>query len=108
MQGLSREEVEERIKAGQANVSVKAPFKTTGQIVRDNTLTYFNGVFLLIAIILVMVESYRDLTFLPIIIANTLIGIVQEFRAKKVLEKVTVVNALEATVIRGGEEVLKI
>ena len=103
--GLTDVEVAERVRAGQSNAPLKAPFKSNWQIIRDNTFTYFNGVFLLIAIILVMVESYRDLTFLPIIIANTLIGIVQEFRAKKVLEKVTVVNALEATVIRGGEEV---
>ena len=104
MQGLSREEVEERIKAGQANVSVKAPFKTTWQIVRDNTLTYFNGVFLALAIILLLVRDFRSLTFIPVILANTLIGIIQEMRSKKTLEKLTITSARDATAIRDGKE----
>ena len=103
-QGLSEDEVAERMRAGQSNAPLKAPFKSNWQIIRDNTFTYFNGVFILIAAILIFVQSYRDLTFLPVIIANTLIGIVQEFRAKKVLEKVTVVNAQKAVVIRDGKE----
>ena len=101
-EGLSKDEVAERLKAGQSNAPMEAPFKSGWQIIRDNTFTYFNGVFLIIALILIAVQSYRDLTFLPVIIANTLIGIIQEFRAKAVLEKLTVVNAQEITVIRDG------
>ncbi len=104
MQGLSREEVEERIKAGQANVSVKAPFKTNGQIIRDNALTYFNGVFLALAIILLLVKDYRSLTFIPVILANTLIGVIQEMRSKRTLEKLTITSARDATAIRDGKE----
>ena len=103
-QGLNSEEVAERIKAGQSNVSVKAPFKTTGQIVRDNTFTYFNAVFLVLAIILVSVGAFRSLTFIPVIVANTLIGIIQELRSKKVLEKLTITSARDATAIRNGKE----
>lgn len=103
-QGLNSEEVAERIKAGQSNVSVKAPFKTTGQIVRDNTFTYFNAVFLVLAIILASVGAFRSLTFIPVILANTLIGIIQELRSKKVLEKLTITSARDATAVRNGKE----
>ena len=103
-QGLSSEEVTERVKAGQANTPVKAPFKSTGQIIRDNTFTYFNAVFIILAIILFSVGAYRSMTFIPIIVLNTLIGIVQELRAKKVLEALTITSAREATVIRDGRE----
>ena len=103
-QGLTNEEVSERVKAGQANVSVKAPFKSTSQIIRDNTFTYFNAVFLVLAIILFSVGAYRSMTFIPVIVANTLIGIIQELRVKKALEKVTITSAREAAVIRSGKE----
>lgn len=103
-QGLSNEEVAERTNAGQSNVLVKAPFKTTGQIIRDNTFTYFNAVFLALAIILISVGAFRSLTFIPVIVANTLIGIIQELRSKKVLEKLVITSARDATVIRGGKE----
>lgn len=103
-QGLNNEEVTERIKAGQANISVKAPFKTTGQIIRDNTFTYFNAVFLVLAIILASVGAFRSLTFIPVVVANTLIGIIQELRSKKVLEKLTITSARDATAIRNGKE----
>lgn len=103
-QGLSTDEVAERIKAGQSNAPVKAPFKSTGQIIRDNTFTYFNGVFLGLAIILGIVRDFRSMTFIPVILANTLIGIVQELRAKKVLEKLTITSAREASVIRDDSE----
>ena len=75
--GLTTAEVEERRRLGQDNREVVAPSKSIKQIVASNVLTYFNLVFLVIAILLIMVRSYRDLTFLPIIIANTLIGIIQ-------------------------------
>ncbi|MBQ3409778.1 HAD-IC family P-type ATPase, partial [Candidatus Saccharibacteria bacterium] len=103
-QGLTSEEVSERIKAGQVNASVKAPFKSTGQIIRDNTFTYFNAVFLVLAIILASVGAFRSLTFIPVIVANTLIGIIQELRSKKVLEKLTITSARDATAIRNGKE----
>lgn len=92
------------MRAGQSNAPVEAPFKTTGQIIKTNTFTYFNAVFLGLAIILVAVGSFRDITFLPVIIANTLIGIIQELRAKSVLEKLTVLNAQKALVIRDGHK----
>ena len=58
--GLSAGEVEERRRAGQDNRSVESPSKTTKEIIKDNVLTYFNFVFFAIAVILILVKSYRD------------------------------------------------
>ena len=102
--GLTREQVREAISAGQLNTAVKPPSKSVGKIIVTNTFTYFNFVFATIAVILCIVHSYRDITFLPIIIANTLIGIVQEIRAKITLDRLTMLNAPTASVIRDGSE----
>ena len=102
--GLSREQVRQMRTAGQVNTAVKPPSKSVGKIIATNTFTYFNFVFATIAVLLCLVQSYRDITFLPIIIANTLIGIVQEIRAKITLDRLTMLNAPTASVIRDGEE----
>ena len=91
--------------AGQVNTAVRPPSKTVKEIVYSNTFTYFNFVFLIIAIILIAVRSYRDLTFLGAIIANALIGIYQEIHAKAQLDKLTMLNAPTARVIRDGHEI---
>ncbi len=101
--GLSSTEVEERIKAGQYNKPIKSPSKSLARIIFDNTFTYFNGVFAAIAIMLISIRSYRDLTFLGVIVANTLIGIIQETRTKKVLDHLTVLHAQKAEVVRDGK-----
>ena len=85
--GLSAAQVEQHREDGWRNVSVAPPAQTTKEIIRENVCTYFNLIFLVLAILLCLVGSFRDLTFLPVIIFNTLIGIVQEIRAKNVLEK---------------------
>ena len=102
-QGLSREEVRERVQAGQVNKPVKAPSKSVARIIIDNTFTYFNGVFAAIATILILAELYRDLTFLGVIIANTLIGILQELRAKDVLDRLNMLNVQKIDVVRDGK-----
>lgn len=88
---------------GWVNRAVDPPSKTTKEIVHENVFTYFNLIFLVLAILLCLVGSFRDLTFLPVIIANTLIGIIQEVRAKKVLDNLTMLNAPKATVVRDGK-----
>ncbi|EFU76687.1 cation-transporting ATPase, E1-E2 family [Lachnoanaerobaculum saburreum DSM 3986] len=75
----------------------------TSEIIISNVCTYFNLIFLIISILLIVVGSFRNLTFLPIIIGNTVIGIVQELRAKKALEKMSLLNAPHADVIRDGK-----
>ena len=102
--GLTREQVRKARFAGQVNTAVKPPSKSIKKIVATNTFTYFNFVFAAIAILLCAVHSYRDITFLPIIIANTLIGIVQEIRAKLTLDRLNMLNAPTANVIRDGVE----
>lgn len=104
IKGLTDEQVEERIKQNLTNVEVKAPSKSVMEIITSNIFTYFNLVFAIIAIILICVKSYRDLTFLPVIIANTIIGIVQELRSKKVIDRLKMLNSPEARVIRNGKE----
>lgn len=103
--GLSKEEVRNRRRAGQVNRAVTNEFKTNRQIIKENTFTYFNLIFLVLAILLVIVGSFRDLSFLPVIIANTIIGIVQEIRAKHVLSKLQVLHATTALAVRDGKQV---
>lgn len=102
--GLSSDDVRERIKKGQVNEIPDESAKTVKQIILENTLTYFNGIFLLLAVLLIIAGSYNSLTFLPVIICNTLIGIAQEIYAKKVLDQLSVMSASKASVIRDGEE----
>ena len=100
--GLTDEEVRQRVEEGLTNRADISTDKTTKEIVVSNVFTYFNLIFLVITILLIMVGSFRNLTFLPIIIGNTVIGIVQEIRAKKTLEKMSLLNAPRADVIRNG------
>lgn len=100
--GLTDEEVRQRVEEGLTNRADISTDKTTKEIVISNVFTYFNLIFLVIMILLIMVGSFRNLTFLPIIIGNTVIGIVQEIRAKKTLEKMSLLNAPHADVIRNG------
>lgn len=100
--GLTDEEVRQRVEEGLTNRADISTDKTTKEIVISNVFTYFNLIFLVITILLIMVGSFRNLTFLPIIIGNTVIGIVQEIRAKKTLEKMSLLNAPHADVIRNG------
>lgn len=101
--GLTAQQVQEHRLHGWTNQTVDASSKTTKEIIHENVFTYFNLIFLVLAVLLCLVGSFRDLTFLPVIIANTLIGIVQEIRAKKVLDNLTMLNAPRATVVRDGK-----
>lgn len=103
--GLTSVEVEHRIQAGEVNKAVDDQFKTNKQIIRENLFTYFNLIFLVLSILLVVVGAYKDLTFLPVIILNTVIGIVQEIRAKKILSKLNVMNTTDIMALRDGQEV---
>ncbi|ALI52753.1 HAD-IC family P-type ATPase [Lactobacillus helveticus] len=102
--GLTTAEVEQKIAAGEVNKAVDDQFKTNKQIIRENVFTYFNLIFLVLSILLVVVGAYKDLTFLPVIILNTVIGIVQEIRAKKILSKLNVMNATDIGALRNGKE----
>ncbi|MBO4770114.1 MAG: cation-translocating P-type ATPase, partial [Clostridia bacterium] len=103
--GLSAAQVEERIAAGLVNVASDKGTKSVWQIISSNIFTYFNMIFIVIAVILIIEKSYNNLTFLIVITINTVIGIVQEIRAKKTLEKLTLVSAPMSVAVRDGEEV---
>lgn len=100
--GLSQEQVQERIDSGWTNEMVTEESKTVGQIIKGNLLTYFNLIFAILAILVVAAGSFRSLTFLPVVIANLFIGILQEIRAKKTLDQLTMLNAPKAEVVRNG------
>lgn len=104
MKGLSDAQVEERAAKGLNNKASDCTGKTIKQIILSNVFTYFNLIFLILVILLCIARSFRNLTFLPVIIGNTLIGIFQEIRAKKTLEKMSILNAPHAIVIRNGVE----
>lgn len=102
--GLTTAQVKERIEQGLTNLPVDTNFKSIPKIIKENTFTYFNLIFLIFTILLVLVQSYHNLTFLPVIVGNILIGIIQEIRSKKILDKLTVLNTTHATVVREGVE----
>lgn len=101
-QGLRGEEAHERLCNGYANKSPESAEKTVGQIIKDNVLTYFNMIFFLLALCVILVGSYNNLTFLPIVFANMGIGIIQELRSKRALSRLTFVAAPSAVVVRDG------
>ncbi len=102
--GLSEEQARERAAAGYANLPVDPPTKTVWQIIRDNTFTYFNMIFLILGLCIVMVRRWMNLTFMGVVLCNTLIGIVQELRSKRTLDKLNVLSSPKAVVIRAGKE----
>ena len=93
--GLTAAQVKQKIEAGEINKAVDDQFKTNKQIIAENLFTYFNLIFLVLSLLLIFVGAYKDLTFLPVIVLNTVIGIVQEIRAKKILNKLNVMNATD-------------
>ena len=101
--GLTEEEVAQKNAAGKVNVAIDDEFKTNRQIIVENTFTYFNLIFLVLTILLLIAGDIRDLTFLPVIILNTIVGIVQEIRAKSVLSKLQVLNQTKLLALRGGK-----
>lgn len=103
-QGLNRDQVNEYIRNGWTNEPVEPPSKTMAEIVKSNVFTYFNLVFAVLAVLLILAGSFRNLTFLPVILANTFIGIIQEIRAKNTLDKLSVLNAPKAIVVRDGKK----
>lgn len=101
-EGLTDEQVTERVHAQATNETIDPSFKTNKQIVLQNIFTYFNLIFIVLAVLLCLVSSYKNLTFLPVILANTGIAIYQEIRSKKILDNLSVLNAAKVTVVRNG------
>ncbi len=100
--GLTMAQVKERQQNGWANEPVESPTKTVGQIVRENVVTFFNFIFIILAALLIIVGSVEDLLFLLIAIANTCIGIIQQLRSKQTIDKLNLLAAPRANVVREG------
>ena len=100
--GLSKDEVKERKLKGLVNYDTTAPSKSVKQILFENTFTLFNFINIILAILIILVGSYRNLLFLGVVICNTLISSVQEIRAKKTVDKLSIIASSKAKVIRDG------
>ena len=100
--GLTAAQVEERRRQGKVNTPPQSPTKTVGQIVRDNLCTYFNLVFVVLAVMLGSVGSWLNMGFLGVVVCNTLIGIAQQLRAKKTIDELTLVSARRVRCLRDG------
>ena len=101
--GLTRKQAEERAAAGWSNDEVGSVSLSTKDIIKKNVFTYFNLIFAVLAVLVCLSGSFRDLTFLPVILLNTIVGIAQEIRAKNVLEKMNMLNAPKTDVVREGK-----
>lgn len=101
--GLSRREVKERAENGLSNTRVEPLTKSVKSIVLSNVFTYFNLIFVILALGLALVGAFTDMTFMIIVIINTAIGIFQEIQAKKALDKLSIIDDPDIKVIRQGE-----
>ena len=101
--GLSDVAVRQRMQAGLSNVQVESPTKSEKQIIRDNCLTYFNLIFIILAACLAVVGAFGDMLFLGIAITNTAIGIFQEIRSKRTIDQLTLMTVRKVPTIRNGK-----
>ncbi|MCR5367250.1 HAD-IC family P-type ATPase [Eubacterium sp.] len=104
LQGLTSKEVEALVRDGKTNSISKHSSQSVASIILSNVVTYFNAIFFGLAFLVIMVGAYRNLLFLPVVLANIIIGIIQQLRAKKVLDKLSLLDITEYTVIRDGRE----
>ena len=102
--GLSSAQAQERVDAGWANLPIDPPGKTVGQIIKSNVFTYFNMLFFLLAAFVLVFGTWQNAMFLGVVFANIAIGIVQELRSKRTLDKLTLLTAPHGAVIRDGRQ----
>lgn len=102
--GLSSVEVEDRIRAGQTNAYKEQTSRSVGQILRANVFTFFNGILTVMLVLVLIFGSPADALFGFVLILNTATGTIAEVRAKRALDKLTVLEAPRALVLRDGTE----
>ncbi len=100
--GLTSAQARALAEAGWDNRPVESPTKTDKQIVRENLLTYFNLIFVVLAVCLLLVGDWKDMTFLFIVAANAGIGIIQQLRSKRTIEKLSLLSAARVRTVRDG------
>ena len=104
MTGLTNEQVQERIAEGKVNANENPNTRTYKQIILENTLTFFNFLNLVLLVMVLFVRSYKNSMFMGIILLNTVIGIVQEIRAKKTIDKLAILTESKTVVLRDGKK----
>lgn len=101
--GLTKREVRQRIDKGLVNETTNNISKSTSEIIKTHTLTYFNFLNLFLGVLILLSGQIKNLTFLGVIIINSVIGIIQEIKVKKLVDNLSVITATKALVIRDGE-----
>ena len=104
MTGLTIREVQDRVEQGLTNEAVDSSTGSVQSIVKRNVFTYFNLIFTVLAVLLILAGSTKDLSFMLIVIANTVIGIVQEVRSKNTLDNLKFDKMPRVVVIRDGKK----
>lgn len=102
--GLTSAQAEEKAANGESNGSLDVKTKSVGRIFRDNIFTLFNLINVILAALVALVGSYRNMLFMGVVLSNTAIGIFQEIRSKRVLDKLSLLSAPRAHLIRDGVE----
>ena len=104
LNGLSLQEVEKRRQQGLVNVNTDVKTKSIGQIMAGHILTLFNGLNLVLALALLFVGSFKNMMFMGVVFSNTAIGIFQEIRSKRMVDRLAIVVSNRVRVIREGKE----
>ena len=104
LRGLTDQEVAERVADGRTNANTDVKTKTVGQILAEHAFTLFNGVNLALALLVLLTGQYRNMLFMCVVGANLVIGVTQEIRAKRMVDKLTILTQKEVTVIRASGE----
>ena len=102
--GLTDAEVAERVAEGRTNANTDVRTKSVAQILSEHTFTLFNGVNLALALLVLLTGQYRNMLFMCVVAANLLIGVAQEIRAKRMVDRLTILTQKEVTVIRAAGE----
>ena len=100
--GLSTAEVEERIAAGKINRNMELKTKSVKELIIENLCTLFNLINVILAFLVILTGSFKNLTFLFVVFLNTAIGVIQSMRSKKMVDKLTLLTSKKAIAVRDG------
>ncbi|ETD03965.1 cation-transporting ATPase [Lactococcus garvieae TRF1] len=104
-EGLTQKEVEKRLKSGQVNIAKNESSKTYGQIFASNLLTFFNLINIFLFILVLSVGSHRNALFIIVVAVNAGIGLYQEIKARRLLDKLSLLNTSKVKTFRQGKQV---